>query len=258
MREGFYFFENFKTTADTLPDDLRLKFYDALSNYAIYGIESDDVVIRALITAFKPTLDKVETRGGERAGAGRPAKIKENQTDNLNNIEIKNNQSFSKEIKNNQKNQNYSKEIKVNQKIQSFNKQETRNKKQENITISGNEFPDMVVKSPAFDLTAINRVLKKYSLPEIQKLTDERKTKLKARVDDSGGFDEFLGRMEAALAESSFLRGDNSNGWRADFDFFLQKSSWLKVVEGSYRDKGGRYSKNAEDDAKWQRLFEGE
>ena len=95
----------------------------------------------------------------------------------------------------------------------------------------------MVVKREAFDLSAINSVLKKFKLPEVKKLTDARKTKLSARVKDCGGFEEFLGQMEAALANSSFLRGDSSKGWRSDFDFFLQPSSWQKAVEGSYADK---------------------
>ena len=43
--------------------------------------------------------------------------------------------------------------------------------------------------------------------------------------------------MEVALAESSFLRGDNDKGWQADFDFFVQKSSWQKILEGKYKDK---------------------
>ena len=67
-------------------------------------------------------------------------------------------------------------------------------------------------------------------------MTDERKNKLKQRIKDAGGFDEFINQMEKALDESSFLRGD-SGKWRADFDFFLQKSKWQKAVEGGYADK---------------------
>ena len=82
----------------------------------------------------------------------------------------------------------------------------------------------------------INSVLEKYSLPQIKTLTDERKNKLKQRIKDAGSFDEFINQMEKALDESSFLRGD-SGKWRADFDFFLQKSKWQKAIEGGYADK---------------------
>lgn len=129
MTEKFMFFENFKNTADKLPDDLRLKFYDALTNYVFDGTEPDDPIVGALITALKPSLDREETRGGFRVGSGRP-KSNENQT------EIKNNQKNqnsvliyseeSNEIKNNQKDVLKKNE---NQKNQSFQNKETEIKK---------------------------------------------------------------------------------------------------------------------------------
>lgn len=202
MKDGFFFYENYKNTADNLPDDMRLRFYDALTDYAIKGIEPDDSVIRGFITAFKPSLDKVEKRGGNHNPTG---------------------QNQYSEVKVGQK------EVKVGQRGQSFNKQETGNIKQENnITISSDKSSDMVVK--------INEVLTRFGLANIQKLTDEREKKLKQRCDSVGGFDNFLGQLEVALAESSFLRGERGS-WKADFDFFLQKSSWQKALEGSYKDK---------------------
>ena len=89
------FFQNFKETADKLPDDLRLKFYDAMLDYVFNDVETDDPVVNALITAIKPSLDKVDQRGGAREGAGRKSN------------EIKNNQKQPNEIKNNQNNQSF-------------------------------------------------------------------------------------------------------------------------------------------------------
>ncbi len=76
-------------------------------------------------------------------------------------------------------------------------------------------------------------------MPKVQKLTDDRRRKLKLRCEETGGYDEFIGQVEAALANSSFLRGDNRQGWRAGIDFFLQRSSWQKVLEGVYNDGNG-------------------
>ena len=98
-----------------------------------------------------------------------------------------------------------------------------------------------------FDIEKINSVLEKYGLSQIKILTDERKNKLKQRIKDAGGFDEFINQMEKALDESSFLRGD-SGKWRADFDFFLQKSKWQKAVEGGYADKEEEIK---EEEIKW-------
>ena len=113
MNKRFLFFENFKSIADKLPDDMRLKFYDALLNYVFEGVEPEDDVISALITAIKPSLDKEDNRGGAREGAGRP---KQNEV--LNNQK---NQNKSKIIKNNQN------EVLNNQKNQSFLETETEN-----------------------------------------------------------------------------------------------------------------------------------
>lgn len=99
MKEGFFFYENFKATADTLPDDMRLKFYDSLTDYVFKEIEPTDIILKALIKAVNPVLYE-ETRGGAREGAGRKKK-EENQNNQKNQIE-----NFEKiEIKNNQNNQ---------------------------------------------------------------------------------------------------------------------------------------------------------
>ena len=116
MRDGFFYFENYRNIAKNLPDDLRLKFYDALNDYMFEGKEPEDYIIMALITALKPSLDKVETRGGNNNPFGCRGKPKEKGS------ESKDNQSESKKNKD---------ESKDNQNNQSFNKQETRNKKQE-------------------------------------------------------------------------------------------------------------------------------
>lgn len=62
MRDKFMFFANFKETANKLPDDLRLKFYDAMTDYALNGIEPEDAIIAALVNAIKPSLDKEDGR----------------------------------------------------------------------------------------------------------------------------------------------------------------------------------------------------
>lgn len=95
MREKFMFFQNFMDTANKLPDDMRLKYYDAIMDYVFNGNEPSDPILAALINSIKPSLDKVDERGGAREGAGRKPN------------EIKNNQKQSKEIKSNQNNQSF-------------------------------------------------------------------------------------------------------------------------------------------------------
>lgn len=119
MKNKFTFFDNFKETADKLPDDLRLKFYDAMTDYVFKGIEPDDIVVSALIAAIKPSLDVEDKRGGFREGSGRKSKI------------IKNNQKNQIDYFEKNENQNKSNEIKVNQKenlIDFENEQKTKEK----------------------------------------------------------------------------------------------------------------------------------
>lgn len=98
IRDRFLFFENFRRIADSLPDDLRLKFYDALTVYVFDDVEPEDPIIKSLIIAISPSLDKEDKRGGAREGAGAP---KNNQ-----NAKSKSN-SEGETIKNNQNNQSF-------------------------------------------------------------------------------------------------------------------------------------------------------
>lgn len=96
MNKRFLFFENFKSIADKLPDDMRLKFYDALLAYVFDGVEPDDVMIAALITAIKPSLDKEDKRGGNHnpTGQNQYSEVKTGQKEVKNNFEqVKNGQS---------------------------------------------------------------------------------------------------------------------------------------------------------------------
>lgn len=122
-KDRFMFFANFDEMARKLPDDMRLRFYDAINDYVFRDEEPDDPILAALIVAIKPSLDKEERRGGAREGAGAPQKTEnpQNQKDGESKI-IKDNQRQSKLIKNNQ---NQSNEIKRNQNNQTFLETET-------------------------------------------------------------------------------------------------------------------------------------
>ncbi len=70
-------------------------------------------------------------------------------------------------------------------------------------------------------------------LPPVQKMTDARRRKLRARLKDCGGLEGW----RAALAKVEGipgLLGANGRKWRADFDFLLQEKSFTKLMEGSY------------------------
>lgn len=86
------------------------------------------------------------------------------------------------------------------------------------------------------------------SLPKVQKLNDNRRTKIKCRCDEWGKnrevwiqtAEDIFKRVQA----SDFLTGRQSNkrAWTATFDWLFDNgSNWVKVQEGNYdNDRGGR------------------
>ena len=72
------------------------------------------------------------------------------------------------------------------------------------------------------------------SLPKIYKLSETRKTHLKARIDEYGL--EKLYKAFALAEESDFLSG-RSDKWQANFDWIIKKSNMIKILEGNYANK---------------------
>lgn len=79
---------------------------------------------------------------------------------------------------------------------------------------------------------AWNDIAERRKLPKVAKITPERRRKLKARIQQNT-IDEWRLALEA-IDRSSFLCGDNDRGWKANFDFLLQPSSFTKLIEGAY------------------------
>ena len=133
----FMFFENYMETANKLPDEMRLKYYDSIMNYVFKGEEPSDPVMAALINSIKLSLDKVEKRGGNHNPTG------QNQ---YNEVKVGQN------------------EVKVGQSGQSFKETETeteiRNGSNEKESVK-----EKVAKAPTF---------KKPTLEEVKAYCEER------------------------------------------------------------------------------------
>ena len=136
-KDRFLFFENFRRIANSLPDDLRLQFYDALTAYVFDEVEPEDPIIKSLIIAISPSLDKEEKRGGNHNPTGQNQYSKDKQE--------------GKKVKECQNNNVLGqKEVESGQSGQSFLETETRNgnKKQEiNIPPSENKFSSVGISS---------------------------------------------------------------------------------------------------------------
>jgi hypothetical protein len=81
-----------------------------------------------------------------------------------------------------------------------------------------------------------NSMASKSGLSKVERLTDQRRKALKARIEEAGSIEAFKTTM-AKIAKSRFLTGQNDRKWKADFDFILQPTSFVKLSEGKYDDQ---------------------
>lgn len=98
---------------------------------------------------------------------------------------------------------------------------------------------------PYQDIVALWNEICGSCLPKVKSLNDDRRQKIKCRLDEFGGEskEDWLGHtkelFERVIA-SDFLRGDNNSGWTATFDWVFENAkNWVKVVEGNYDNNRG-------------------
>ena len=98
---------------------------------------------------------------------------------------------------------------------------------------------------------AWNAIASRYeTTPNVTVVTDARLKHFKNilkyyKIDEK----EFFNSVNKALSESKFLRGIGKK-WRADFDFFVNKNSYLKAIEGAYKDNPNEIMEILQDPAK--------
>ena len=78
------------------------------------------------------------------------------------------------------------------------------------------------------------------SLPGVRKISDSRKRAI-ASFSKKYSAEEMRLLFEKA-ERSSFLKGINSNGWSATFDWLIKDSNAAKVIDGNYDDSKRSYS----------------
>ena len=72
------------------------------------------------------------------------------------------------------------------------------------------------------------------SFPEVRKISDSRKRAI-ASFSKKYSAEEIRLLFEKA-EQSPFLKGENSNGWSATFDWLIKDSNAAKVIDGNYDD----------------------
>jgi hypothetical protein len=99
------------------------------------------------------------------------------------------------------------------------------------------EIPIKMDQTPeAHAAKMFNALAERIGLPACQKLTTGRRAKLKQRLIDCGGIEGWTTALEK-LEASTFCRGKNNRGWRADIDFMCQEKTFTRLMEGFYDDR---------------------
>lgn len=77
-----------------------------------------------------------------------------------------------------------------------------------------------------------NEIAAVHGLAQVRKLTDQRRRKVQAQAKRFSVPD--WQAVFARISQSPFLKGDNRQGWRCDFDFILSENNFVKILEGKY------------------------
>lgn len=102
-------------------------------------------------------------------------------------------------------------------------------------------------------ITFFNSIAGDCGWPSVKKMSTARKSALKIRIKDIGGYDNWKEAIIKA-SNSPHLIGNNNRGWNADFDWLHKDANFTKLIEGNYDTKGksnGQQKANINDIGDW-------
>ncbi len=123
-----------------------------------------------------------------------------------------------------------------------YNK-ELDNKELDNKEKEIEEENDLIVSKDTIRQTDVQRIidewntLEEFGITPVKRMTPKREQAVKARIRQNH-MDDILEAIEN-IRHSSFLQGQNKEGWMITFDWFLKPGNFAKVFEGNYLDKSG-------------------
>lgn len=123
-----------------------------------------------------------------------------------------------------------------------YNK-ELDNKELDNKEKEIEEENDLIVSKDTIRQTDVQRIidewntLEEFGINPVKRMTPKREQAVKARIRQNH-MDDILEAIEN-IRHSSFLQGQNKEGWMITFDWFLKPGNFAKVFEGNYLDKSG-------------------
>lgn len=214
-RKSFIFYASWKEALMEFPAEVRLEVYDAIIEYAISGTLSELKPLAKMAFAFiKNDIDTYNEKYAEvvnkRSEAGKKGMKSrwEKQKDDNNCYSVITNVTIND---NDNKNEN----------------------KDENIDTTSHKETDRSTLKVDYEsiVDKFNEILSP-PLPKVVAISEARKKAMKARVAEHGI--ETLFKVFNIVKESKFLRGESDNGWKCCFDWVLNSTNFIKILEGNY------------------------
>ena len=109
--------------------------------------------------------------------------------------------------------------------------QDTEQRREEGKKVSDTEVSSPALR-PEHVVEAWNEMAERRGLATVRTLDGERRRKLLSRLRQHPV--EHWTEAIGAIDRNPWMHGDNERGWRANFDFLLQPSSFTKLMEGTY------------------------
>ena len=245
--ESVTFFRSYYNAIKNLPAEHKCEVLDAICEYGLDGkeYEGDDEIARAVFELVKPNIDA----SNRKRAAGRKGGEANGEAEN------KQAEANGKQTEANGKQteaENKQTEASGEQTASEGEGEGERDREKDILTTT-----DVVVcAQPAAaarkkDDVPYEEIAKAYndtaiSYPALRKLSDRRRSAIRARWHGSGyrldDFKELFKRAEA----SSFLKGANKNDWRASFDWLVNDTNMAKVLDGNYDDRASPDNGGAE------------
>lgn len=103
------------------------------------------------------------------------------------------------------------------------------------------DIKDLIVSKDTIRQTDVQRIidewntLEEFGITPVKRMTPKREQAVKARIRQNC-VEDILEAIEN-IRRSTFLQGQNKNGWMVTFDWFLKPGNFAKVFEGQYMDK---------------------
>ena len=224
--ETMIFYPSYYEAIKALPREEQADAYNAIMEYAFYGNDLTDQLTggaKIVLLMAKPNIDASNKSIENGKKGGRPkAPFSKSKTPLFENETPPLNPPFSKSktpLKTEEE-EEVEEEAEPEEEVEPELEEETEPKTKE----------DTIIAAIVAEWNAIPDVI---HVREVRKGSKRYKA-LKARLKEGANLSEAIQRVSA----SSFCRGGGSQGWKANFDWFVRPDTIGRILEGQYDDRG--------------------